>query len=157
MLLQDFYKIITSETPFGYWRHLLGITCLVVDWNKLYSFDWVATLHVWKQNRETEKKKTFMYFCCSVTQSCPTLCNPKHCSTPGFPVLHHLLEFAQTHVHSISDVIQPSHPLCPLLLLPSIFPIIRVFFPMNQLFPSGGQSIGASTAVSQWIFRVDFL
>ena len=127
MLLQDFYKIITSETPFGYWRHLLGITCLVVDWNKLYSFDWGATLHVWKQNRETEKKKTFMYFCCSVTQSCPTLCDPKHCSTPGFPVLHYLLEFAQTHVHSISDVIQPSHPLCPLLLLPSIFPSIRVF------------------------------
>ena len=36
---------------------------------------------------------------CSVTQSCPTLCNPMDCSTPGFPILHHLPEFAQTHVH----------------------------------------------------------
>ena len=37
--------------------------------------------------------------CCSVTQSCPTLCNPRDCSTPGFPVLHYLPEFAQTHFH----------------------------------------------------------
>ena len=49
--------------------------------------------------------------CCSVTQSPLTLCNPMHCSTPGFPVLHHLLEFAQTPVHCVSDAIQPSHPL----------------------------------------------
>ena len=51
--------------------------------------------------------------CCSVTKSCPTLCDPVDYSTPGFPVLHHLLEFAQTHVHCISDAIQPSHPLFP--------------------------------------------
>ena len=68
-----------------------------------------------------------VYCCCSVTQSCPTLCDPIDCSTPGFPVLHHFLEFAQVHVHLIGDAIQPSHPLCPLLLLPSIFPSIRVF------------------------------
>ena len=48
---------------------------------------------------------------CSVTQLCPTLCDPMDCSTPGLPVLHHLPEFAQTHVHSVSDAIQPSHPL----------------------------------------------
>ena len=46
-----------------------------------------------------------------LAQSCPTLCNPKDCSMPGFPVLHYLLEFAQTHMHWISDAIQPSHPL----------------------------------------------
>ena len=46
------------------------------------------------------------------------------CSTPGFPVLYYLLELAQTHVHCVGDAIQPSHPL---LLLPSIFPSIRVF------------------------------
>ena len=50
----------------------------------------------------------------SVTQSCATLCNPMDCSTPGFPVLCCLLVFAQTHVHWISDVVQPSHPLLPL-------------------------------------------
>ena len=47
----------------------------------------------------------------SVAQSCPTLCNPMDSSTPGLPVYHQLLEFTQTHVHSVSDVIQPSHPL----------------------------------------------
>ena len=46
----------------------------------------------------------------SVTQSCPTLCDPMDCSTPGFPVHHQLLEFTQTHVRLISDAIQPSHP-----------------------------------------------
>ena len=46
---------------------------------------------------------------------------------PGSPVLHYLLEFAQIHVHSVGDAIQPSHPLLPLLLLPPIFPSIRVF------------------------------
>ena len=50
-----------------------------------------------------------------------------HYSMPGFPVLHHLTDLAQTHVHQVSDAIQPSHPLSSLLLLPSIFPSIRVF------------------------------
>ena len=46
-----------------------------------------------------------------VAQSCPTLCNPMNHSTPGLPVHHQLLEFTQTHVHGVSDAIQPSHPL----------------------------------------------
>ena len=46
----------------------------------------------------------------SVAQSCPTLCNPMNCSTPGLPVHHHLPEFPQTHVHWVGDAIQPSHP-----------------------------------------------
>ena len=50
---------------------------------------------------------------CSVTKLCQTLCNPMGHSMPGFPVLHHLLKFAQTHVHRVSDAIQPSHPLSP--------------------------------------------
>ena len=49
--------------------------------------------------------------CSSVTQSCLTLCDPMDCSPPGFPVLHHLPEFAHTHVHWVNDVIQPFHPL----------------------------------------------
>ena len=52
----------------------------------------------------------FKCCCCSVTQVCLTLCNPVDCSTSGFPVLHHLLELAQTHVHRVGDAIQPSHP-----------------------------------------------
>ena len=47
-------------------------------------------------------------------------------STPGFPVLHYLPEFTQTHVHWVGDAIQPSHPLLPPLLLPAIFPSIEV-------------------------------
>ena len=48
---------------------------------------------------------------CSVAKSCPALCDPMDCSTPGFPVLHHLLEFVQTHVHWVGDAVQPSRPL----------------------------------------------
>ena len=51
--------------------------------------------------------------CCSVAKSCPTLCDPMDCSTPSFPVLHYLLEFAQTHVHWVSDAILSSHFLLP--------------------------------------------
>ena len=47
----------------------------------------------------------------SAAQLCLTLCDPMDCSTPGFPVHHQLLELAQTHVHRVSDAIQPSHPL----------------------------------------------
>ena len=47
----------------------------------------------------------------SVTQSCPTLCDPTNCSLPGLPVHHQLPEFTQTQVHRVSDAIQPSHPL----------------------------------------------
>ena len=46
----------------------------------------------------------------SVAQSCPTLCDPMNRSTPGLPVYHQLPEFAQTHIHRVSDAIQPSHP-----------------------------------------------
>ena len=47
----------------------------------------------------------------SVVQSCPTLCDPMNRSTPGLPVYHQLPEFTQTHIHRVSDAIQPSHPL----------------------------------------------
>ena len=66
----------------------------------------------------------------SVTESCPTLCNPMNCSTPGFLVHHQLPEPTQTHVHCVGDAIQPSLPLLPpfsLLFLPSVFLSIRVF------------------------------
>ena len=55
----------------------------------------------------------YIYYCCccSVTQSCPALCDPMDCSTPDLPVIHHFPELAQTHVQWVSDAIQPSHPL----------------------------------------------
>ena len=63
----------------------------------------------------------------SVAQSCLTCCNPMNHSTPGLPVHLQLPEFKQTHVHRVSDAIQPSHPLSSPLLLPPIPPSIRVF------------------------------
>ena len=56
------------------------------------------------------RSSSFVLFS-SVAQSCPTLCNPMDYSTPGLPVHHQLPEFTQTHVHRVSDAIQPSHPL----------------------------------------------
>ena len=54
-----------------------------------------------------------MCHCYSLTQLCPSFVTPMDCSTSGFPVLHHLPELAQTHVHCADDAIQPSHPLLP--------------------------------------------
>ena len=52
-----------------------------------------------------------LLLCCSVTKSCPTLCDPMDCSTPGLLDHHQLPDSTQTHVHRVSDAIQPSHPL----------------------------------------------
>ena len=97
--------------------------------------------------------------CCSVAQSCLTLCDPMDCNTPGFPVLLYLLEFAQTHVHWVGDAIQPS---CP-LLSPSPFA-----FNLSQhqgLFHWVSSSHKVAKVLElqlqcqpfQWIFRTDFL
>ena len=59
-------------------------------------------------NQEARTRLSILQFI-SVAQSCPTLCDPMNRSTPGLPVHHQLLEFTQTHVHRVSDAIQPSH------------------------------------------------
>ena len=92
-----------------------------------------------------------MYVCmCVCAQSCLALCDPMYCSTPGFPVFHYLLEFAQIHVCWVGDAIQPSHPLLPSSPLPSVFPFLLSLFQWVQwvflvtwLFTSGIPSIGA--------------
>ena len=79
---------------------------------------------------------------CSVAQSCLNLCEPMDCSTPDLPVLHHVPEYAQTHVHWLDNAIQPSLPLSS-----SFLPA----FTLSQhqvLFTSGGQSIGTSASAS---------
>ena len=63
----------------------------------------------------------------SVAQSCPTLCKPMNCSTPGLPVHHQLLQFTQTLVHRVGDAIQPSHPLSSPSPPAPIPPSIRIF------------------------------
>ena len=69
----------------------------------------------------------------SLTQSCLTLCNPMNRSMPGLPVHHQLPEFTQTHVHRVSDAIQPSHPLSS-PSPPAPNPSQHQSFPMSQLF-----------------------
>ena len=99
-----------------------------------------------------------------VAQSCQTLCDPMDCSTPGLPVHHQLLEFTQGHVHRVSDAMQPSHPLLPLLLPLSIFPSIRVFSKESVLpirwpkYWSFSFNISPSKEYSGLIyFRIDWL
>ena len=81
----------------------------------------------------------------SVAQSCPTLCDPMNRRrTPSLPVHHQLPEFTQTHIHQVSDAIQPSHPLpSPFPFCPQSLPASESF-PMSQLFAWGGQSTGVS-------------
>ena len=85
--------------------------------------------------------------CCSVTKSCPTLCNSMGCSTPGFPVPHYLPEFAQVNVQCTGDTIQPSHPLSPFAPASNLS-MHSGSFPMSWLFTSDGQSTGASASAS---------
>ena len=95
----------------------------------------------------------------SVIQSCPTLCNPTDCSTPGLPVQHQLQELTQTHVHWVRDAIQPSHPLWyptpPAFSLSQhqgLFQGVRTSHWVAKIlkFQLHHQSF-------QWIFRTDFL
>ena len=85
--------------------------------------------------------------CCPVIWWYLTLCNPKNCSTPGFPVLHHLPELAQAHVQWVSDAIQPSHSLSSPSPALNFFPVSESFS-VSWLFASDGQSIGASASAS---------
>ena len=84
----------------------------------------------------------------SVAQLCPTLCDPIDCNMPGLPVHHRLWELTQTHVHWVSDAIQPFHPL--LSPSPPAFNLSQHqgFFPVSQLFTLGGQSIRISASQS---------
>ena len=97
--------------------------------------------------------------CCSIIKSCPTLCDPMDCGTPGFPVLHHLPELAQTHVYRVSDAIQPSHLLSP--ASPPTFNLSQ----HQGLFQRVSSSHQVAKVLElqlqhrsfQWLSRVDFL
>ena len=100
-----------------------------------------------------------IWSCCSVTKLCLTPCNPMNCSMPGFPILHYLPEFAQTHVRSVSDAIQRSHPLSP--ASPPAFSLSQ----HQGLFQwvSSSHQVAKIIGVQlqhqsfQWIFKADFL
>ena len=87
-----------------------------------------------------------LHICCSVAQSCLTLCDPMDCTMPGLLVLHYLPEFAQSHVHWFSDAIQPFYSLSPSSPALSLSHIR--LFSMSWLFALRGQSIGISASTS---------
>ena len=93
----------------------------------------------------------------SVTQSCPTLCDPMNRSMPGLPVYHQLPEFTQTHVHWVSDAIQPCHPLSSPSPPVLNFSHIRVFSNESALHIKWSFSFSPSNEYSGWIsFRLEW-
>ena len=133
------------------WKHRIITTCFPassqVTLRKRHHASWFQTI------KETLIKILWLLFKslsldCSVVQLRPIFCDPMDCSMPGFPFLHYFLEFAQTHIYWVSDVIQPSHPLSPLVLLPSIFPSMRVFSSESALCIRWPQSWSFSFSTS---------
>ena len=122
----------------------------------------MALLTVTSWQTHCLENKTFLYHlpivhCCSVPKLCPALWGSMDCSMSGFPVLHHLLELAQTHVHRVSDSIQPPYPLPP--PSPSALDLSQ-----HQGLSQGVSSSHQVAKVLelqhqsfQWIFKVDFL
>ena len=101
------FQIIFSILPMMYQYHLIFIMKVCQKAHFLYS----TSLRVCKITGEFDRNCACSVQFSSVTQSCPTLCDPMNRSTPGLPVHHHLPKFTQTHVHWVSDAIQPFHPL----------------------------------------------
>ena len=105
-----------GRSPGGGNVYPLQCSCLE---NSMDRGAWWATVHEvtksWTQlsdsRTQTHRHTHTLFQFSSVAQSCPTLCNPMNRSTPGLPVHHQLPELTQTHVHRVSDAIQPSHPL----------------------------------------------
>ena len=97
----------------------------------------------------------------SVAQLCPTLCYPMNCSTPGFPVHYQLPEFTQTHVHWVSDAIQPSHPLpspsSPAFNLSHHQGLFQWVSSSHQVAKVLELQLQFQHQSLQWIFRIDFL
>ena len=106
-----------------------------------------ATIHTVAKSWTRLKQLSVQVLCCSLAQSCLTLCDLMDCSMPGFPVLHHLPESAQ--LMSVESMMHPT-------ILSSVIPFSSCLlsfpatgsFPVSQLFRPGGQSIGTSASTS---------
>ena len=120
-------------------------------WRRLLRISWTARRSNQSMLKEISPKfhwKDWSDQIRSVAQSCPTICDPMNLSMPGLPVHHQLPEFTQTHVHRVSDAIQPSHPLSS--PSPPAFNLYRHQVAKVLQFQLQHQSF-------QWIFRIDFL
>ena len=113
-------------------------------------FNGIKSIKIFNHHAVPLKLILQINYVCLVAKSCLSLCNPMDCGSPDFPVLHCLPDFAQTHVHWVSDAILPPHPLSshpPLVLLS--FPTSGSL-PKSRFFVSHGQSIVASALASGW-------
>ena len=151
------FSFFIDKIPLWLLKHLLGKLISQVHDHQLCKIPLLFLNGTWHSGNPFSL--LFDCCCCSVTQSCPTLCDPMDCSTPSFPVLHYLPEISQSYVHQVSDAIQPSHPLS------------SPFSPAFNLSQHQGlfQWVGSLHQVAkvlefqfqhqsfQWIFRTDFL
>ena len=143
-------------------RHVVGHTTQYIFFKKsilkIYK-NCTISLYLLKKLSETFLHKSNSVQLSSVAQSCPTLCDPMDCSMPGLPVHHQLLALTQTHIHWVSDAIQPSHPLSS--TSPPAFNLSQHW----GLFQWGTSSSQVAKVLElqlqhqsfQWIFRTDFL
>ena len=112
---------------------------LPLPWIPIWAMVFIDVLGSSIEALQWHNHRSLLFSCQVMSDACDLM----DCSTPGFPVLHYLLEFAQTHVHWVGDAIQPSHPLSS--------PCLHSFpgsgsFPMSLLFASGGHSLEASAS-----------
>ena len=144
-----------------------GIIHLLINWlwtiSALSESTSLHTMHSMCESKYMSPLYMYMYQFSSVALSCLILCDPKDWSTPGFPVHHQLLELTQTHVHQVSDAIQPSYPLLSLSLPAINLSSIRVFSSESVLLITGPKygsfniSISPSSEYSGLIsFRMDW-
>ena len=103
-------SLINSEMQFRVRYHFISTSMAKIKTLIIPNVDNFYTLEMGTDRYKLANLSGKQFQFSSVAQSCPTLCDPMNLSTPGLPVHHHLPEFTQTHVHRVSDAIQPFHP-----------------------------------------------
>ena len=135
-----FFFLLTSISLYGYTKLVYPFTCKrTFKVISRFGWLWLKLLSLYMDTVLISLSKLLLFL---LAKSCPALCDPMDCSMPSCPVLHHLLQLAQTHVPWVGDAIQPSRPL--LSPSPAFSLSQHQSFLMSRLFASSGQSIGAS-------------
>ena len=148
-----------------HWKSLLSLDQLACNWAWLQFnsfFGWLIDCLLFSDLLLLLNSiLPYACHCMSVviqSESCPTLCNSMDCSTPGLPVLCHLLKFAQVYVHCIGDAIQPSYPLMPSSLSPlnlsqdqGLFQLVSYSHQMTKIL-----ELQLQHQSFRWVYRVDF-
>ena len=151
--LSKFWETVKDR---GAW--LAAVHRVAKSWTRLSNWTTTFSFYILPNWEDFQSVLWVLSQFSSVAQSCLTLCNPMDCSTPGFPVHHQFLEFAQTHVHWVCDAIQPSYPLSSPSPALSLSQHQGLFQWVNS-----SQEVAKVLAFQfqhqsfKWIFRTDFL